>query len=385
MFFQIFVVIITLVFYKQFKPYSFTNIRQSYYRKKMIRLCCSFLILQSGLRHLSVGTDTYAYALMYIDIGKKSWTEVWDTFINYYFIGTADIGVKDVGYVLLQKCINFLGFNYRFFFVFVAIFFFTAYGRLLYKYTKTLEEVVISIVLYETLFYSFYSITGIRQVIAMSGLLFIVPYAINRNFFKFFIGLLILATIHKSCLVFAPFYFFGLIKKPKMVLYASFLLLIPMFLFGKTIVSFFISGTIFDEYSQFLEGTESAGAYTFLVFILLMGICIIYSWENIYKESSANSFFSICIAIAIVLTPLTMIDPSNMRIVHYFSIFTLIMLPKFCSTIEFGHLGVKQQIVIFILLISIIQHHFTYGFFWEEMKLNPVYFRVDPVSDFDLY
>ena len=209
---QIVILILTFSLYYDFKNKTNIRIKIDLYRKKLIQFVCILLIIQSGLRHLSIGADTYGYALMYNQVDNDSWENIWNAFVKYYMAGATDKGTKDLGYTLLQKFFCSIGFNFRFFFIFVAVFFFVAYGRLLYKYTRTMEEIIISILLYEALFYSFYSITGIRQVIATAGVLYIVPYAIDIQSIKFFVGLLIFATIHTSCLLFIPFYFY-IVKK----------------------------------------------------------------------------------------------------------------------------------------------------------------------------
>lgn len=88
-----------------------TPIRENRNRKNYIIFICIILILQSALRHVAVGADTYAYYLKFEEIKLTSWQEIWENFRSVYVLGEG----KDAGYPLIQKVFQFFSGEYRIF------------------------------------------------------------------------------------------------------------------------------------------------------------------------------------------------------------------------------------------------------------------------------
>ena len=100
-----------------------TPIRENRNRKNYIIFICIILILQSALRHVAVGADTYAYYLKFEEIKLTSWQEIWENFRSVYVLGEG----KDAGYPLIQKVFQFFSGEYRIFLFFVAVIFFASF------------------------------------------------------------------------------------------------------------------------------------------------------------------------------------------------------------------------------------------------------------------
>lgn len=357
------------------------EIQRKYARKKYIIFMMVLFCLQSGLRHIAVGPDTFAYYQMFNEIRAMSWNSLIDMFIRFI---ENDEG-KDPGYKILQYLFAVVIPSYRFFLIAIAVFFFTAMGNFLYKYTNSNKEVLVAIALYQCLYYSFMSITGLRQTIATGFLLFAIPYIIEKKWTTAFILFLLAVSQHKSALLFAGFVILPMIKKPRWLLLFTFIAFIPMFKFGGKIASFLMSGTRFEQYSMYLEGFEGAGAYSFTAFILLLGICLFIKSKQMTNANSYGYIFINAIAISILLTPLTMIDPSNMRIVQYYSIFALITLPQFITILSKKY-PLNIHIIIFIILgiYTVFGLQYEYGFFWQDMSLGSNYGLNIKFNEFDL-
>lgn len=349
-------------------------------RKNYIIFIMILFIIQSGFRHLAVGDDTFAYYEMFEGIKHTSWNDV----IRDFFSGS-QTGIKDPGYNILQKSFASIIPNFRFFLIAIAILFFTSLGKLFYKYTNSIQEILVAVALYQCLYYSFMSITGIRQTIATSILLFAVPYLLDKKWLKGAILIILAATQHKSALLFCGFAFLPYIKNSRLLLISAFIGFIPMLLFGGQIAEFFIEGTQFEQYSNYLNQYEGAGAYSFMVFILLLSACLFFQNRHICMIGAYNYIFINAIAIALFLTPLTMINPSNMRIVQYYSIFALITLPLFCTVYNNKVNFNAYEIVFLVLAIyTVCFRHTEYGFFWQNMQLNSVYGFRGFFNDFSL-
>lgn len=340
-------------------------------RKNYIILMMFLLALQSGFRNVGVGADTYQYYLMFKEASETSWNEIISNVVDFL---SGDKTLKDPIYVLVEKIFYTIIPSFRMFLIVISIAFFTALGRIYYQYMSTLKEVMVSIALYMCLYYSFFSVTGLRQTIASTFLLLAVPYAIRKKPLKFFFFIAIAATQHKSALLFSVFYLFPLFNLKRKALLLAFALYVPMVALGGTFAKVLIMGTIFDQYAGFLDGYEKAGAYMFAFYILVLGVCLLWKYKIICNNNPNAYIFINALSLAIILTPLTMINPSNMRVIQYFSVFGLILLPKFCTAFSKTDKSVDIGKLIFIFLaLYTLYRGGEYKFFWQDMYMNSVH------------
>jgi hypothetical protein len=368
---QLFIFIIAFIGLNLY-PERGDEYQQQQARKKYIILIMALLALQSGLRHLAVGTDTFAYYREFNSIKNSSFNEMLTSFVT--FVKT-DTGGKDPGYRIFQYLFATIIPSFRIYLIAIAVFVFTALGRLLYRYTDSNKEVLVAVALYQCLFYSFFSITGLRQTIATGFLLFAVPYVFDKRWTKALILIALAATQHKSALLFVPFCALPYVKKTGTLLVISFITFIPMWKMGGAIAKFFMAGTRFEQYMAYLNAYEGAGAYNFTAFIIFFCVCLLFKYRRVNECGEYSYVFVNATAVALALTPLTMIDPSNMRIVQYYSIFSLISLPQFLTVFRRDNLATDVHMLVFLILgtFTLISNHADYGFFWQEMRLNENY------------
>ena len=155
----------------------------------------------------------------FIFLCMTSWPELWDNFRNVYVLGEG----KDAGYPLIEKVFQLISGDYRVFLFFIAIIFFTALGYFIYTQTRYIRDVFLAVVIYEVLFYSFFSITGLRQTLATVFTFYGLHFIRQRRLWQYTLLILCAAFIHKSVLLFYPFYFIARLKRPKQLLAASFI------------------------------------------------------------------------------------------------------------------------------------------------------------------
>lgn len=348
------------------------NNKSSIGRKKLLIFAGILLILQSGLRNFAVGADTYGYYESFLDTTSRRWDELIYIFQNAY----GDEYRKDPGFLIFEKAFSCIFPDFRCFLILVISMFIHALFRLIYRFEVPMKGILISVALYLSLFYSFFSITGIRQTIATAIALYCVPYAIDRKKIKFFLIIGIAATIHKSVLLFIPFYFFPLIKNNKLTILLAFVTFAPMWIFGQTIGKTIISGTIFDTYETYLEGNvETSGALGFAALILLSGfLCL--KFIKVTNELDKWRPLLHSVAFSLFYTPMTSIGPSQMRIIQYYSIFLVILMPVLLKSLKITwKLSMNIEMYAFLFFsIYAISRGSSYGFFWEPMKLGINYF-----------
>lgn len=340
-------------------------------RKKYILFISVLLILQSGLRNVAVGDDTYNYFLDFNDVYKRSWNDVFQNFYTVYQFGEG----KDPGYTLFEKLIATIWNEYQFFLFVIAILFFIALGNFLLKNTRKLSDAVISFIIYSVLFYSFFSITGHRQTIATAASLFAFEWIKKKKLVHFFLLIIVAATIHKSVLLFIPFYFIANLKSANFFNWIILLLFPILMIYREEISNFFKFFAGYEEYGVY----EDAGTYTFTALFITITVVALIRSKIILKYNPQAIFAFNAFTIALLFIPLTWVNPSAMRVVQYFSIFMLILIPEIVNSYHTyaGNLTRFISTVLIIILIGLFIKSswdaMPYGFFWEEMELGDNY------------
>lgn len=334
-------------------------------RKDYIILVSVLLILQSGLRGVTVGTDTEAYYQMFINTILTSWNDIFFGFHQVYTLGEG----KDAGYPFFMKVFQLLSTNYNVYLLFVATTFFFAFGRFLYLNTSSNRDVLLAVAIYQAVFYGFMSITGTRQTIAAAFTLFAFECIKNKAWIKFALLIFIASFIHKSCIGFVVAYIICLVPNSKLVLVGSSIGALLLFPFGKAFASFLVTISGTNNYMNFVNSDyETQGAKTFAIMMVGMLVLLLKYGNNLIKENDKNEFLLKTFSLAVLFTPFTWIDPSMMRLVQYFSIFIVILLPLIITQIEHSNSKIGKITYIFTLLFYIyitLGRQNYYVFFWE--------------------
>jgi hypothetical protein len=332
------------------------------YRRIFIIVISVILILQSGLRHWSVGADTLNYYDAFKRVEWLSWKEIFISFKQYYQFG---IG-KDPGYTFFEKIVQIFTNDYQHFLLLIAIIFFSAFGNFLYKNTTRITDAIVAFTIYLVLFYSFFSITGHRQTIATAAALFSFELVKKRKLFKFLFLILLVSTIHKSVFIFLPVYFLPKIKNVKFF-YVAVLVLFPLIFSFRVPISLYFQSISGYDYGIY----EQAGTPVFTLLMILIVVFAFIRYKQVIKINPDSKIFYLAIAIALFFTPLTWVNPSAMRIVQYFSIFMLVLIPEVVHS--FILISKKDRNLIFFLLITVLiviyikSGGIEYKFFWQNV------------------
>lgn len=333
-------------------------------RKRLAVFSAVLLILQSGLRHMSVGPDTYNYFCHFEEDIHLSWEAVFQNFINVYQYGVG----KDAGYVVFEKLFSLVSNSYQVYLIFVATLFFGPLMYLIYKNTRQLDDIILSILIYFALFYHFFSITGIRQTVATSFCLIAYNYIHKRRFLLFLLFIFCASLIHKTSLIFLPFYWIANVKQVNKV-----------FIFAMALFPIMcVMGYQFTTQLALLSGSEnylgyadegSRGAYNLIMFYFLVAFVVFWKYRNDVDFTVSHSGIFNAVSMGLVLFPLSFNSPNLVRLAQYYSIFILIFM---------GYINEPsnkiQRLPIIILLVlalmyKIISTGDSYAFFWENNQL----------------
>lgn len=359
------IAIITFVWFWPVREYAQSGLlytaeeRKKIQRKRFCIIATFNWIILSGCRAHWVGADTQAYGFVFGSTATKSWNAILGDFIAKYLHG-ADI--KDPGYPLLEKIFQLFSTNYQTFLMAIAVLFFVMMGIFIYKYST---QPYVSFVLFSCLFYSFFAITGHRQTIATAFVVFWgMEFIRKRKLIPFLIVVLLSSTVHKSVVGFIPFYFIYRIKINNLTLLFYWIGIIIAFIFRYQLLHFLQLLVGYESYQDY----EGARAGTFIYMLIFIGVLVTVFYKPLIRcggelmEPSMNALMVACF-----FSPLLLINPSLMRIVQYYSLFLLLLLPEFAVIFKTSSdKTIYFAVCCTALTVLMVLQHPQYAFFWQS-------------------
>lgn len=317
-------------------------------------------ILISGLRGLSIGADTEVYKDWFFERRKLiPWSEVWSDFTENFW-GTGDL--KDPGYPLLEKTFQIFSESYQVWLFFIAIVFMVCMGIWIYKNSPS---PLVSYLLFSCLFYSFFAITGHRQTLATALTVFVGSFLIKkRKFVPFILITILMSTVHKSALVIIPFYFLYNKRITKLYTLVIFVCFVAFFVFNEPLLKLLANMFGYENYENIYD---AGGANTFTLMYLLVIFVGLWRKPQILKKYPEATMAFNALFIGMVFIPIVYVNPSVMRVVQYFSVYLMLMVPYIINSFkDIKERRVVVGIVVIVLILLFISTNPQYKFFWQE-------------------
>ncbi len=314
----------------------------------------SVYFLIATLRHFTVGVDTKGYVLSFLYIVSYGWRHAKNFFPSEPLFGR------------LIWLISRFSHSYTVLFAVVAGVFCFFVWRYIYKHSK--DPVLSLIILLAFNFYQF-SLTGMRQTIAISFILVAMTYMQEDKDLKSALFILLASGFHQSALVFALLLILKHIKLTYALLWGSVSLLIITFICRIQITEKLIF-LLSDRGYEVLDN-EAGLTMTFVIFILYV-ICIVFAKDYILEYEKKASFNFWVLFLATFFQILVSGQAIFFRISFYFLIALTTIVPNLFKAIQNTE---NQRIVttsIYILLIA--QYLFftidssgilPYKFYWQ--------------------
>lgn len=313
-------------------------------------------IVLSGLRGLNVGADTEAYALSFEQSVNTRLDTLWQNVINKYFYNM-DIEGKDLGYYLLERVFRNFTSSYTLWLLFIAIIFTIPMAIFIYRYSG---NACISWIIYSTLFYSFFAITGHRQTIATAIVVWGGIECIRkRKLVPFLLLTFVAYMIHASAICILPFYWLSQIKITKIKLLGYMFCIILAYIFRYRFLMFLQSIVGYESYQQY----EAASAGIFMFLLIAIAIFVFIFWENIKDSDNEILDMSVnALMIACCFSSLLLINPSFMRVVQYYSIFLIFLLPEVQHAFSDNSKMLFLRIIGGLMILLLIRQMPSYNF-----------------------
>ena len=317
-------------------------------------LCFLFFCFFSTLRYPKLGTDTYAYLIMFNEIANIN--------LNWDFSLT-----DEFGYTLINKIISSIIFNYQFFLFIISSFILYSFLRFIYKYSA---NVWFSLLLFVFAGYLDTCMSLIRFCIALSIILYSYKYVQERKLFKFIVLIFIASLFHISSWVALIIYFIyniGSIFIGRKLFYLYLLSVLFVYYIANQFLSFLFGNIELYNYYQNDDvfGVQDSAKLA-PTLELIINLCLIVYSRNILKshESSKNElfYFNLLLFSTYFLSLSTIFTPIG-RIAKYFSVALILLLPNITMFIKNKK---KRSIMIILILICFAIKYIVISFLRPE-------------------
>ena len=269
----------------------------------------------AALRSYTVGTDLETYFSYYYADANSSISEIWvtkagrDPFFHCFLHALSWISSSPQFMLVVIGAIVAFGFSY---------FVYHSPGNVLVMYMLFIGLRVFS-----------FTLSGLRQSIAM-GLVFVATVFLFRDKkYRFFATTMLASMFHISALCFLFAFFFVRIRKVKAVAIWAIVASVINYLTSNSLAVMF-SGLLFSDRfgTKVLERTEFEGTTTFFIYLIVFFIAL-FVYNNMKVENKSK--YMILFTIGVMFSMIGQTIPNVFRIAYYFIIS---LLPIFCSLIS---------------------------------------------------
>lgn len=288
-------------------------------RKNYIIIIMTLLIIESGLRAISVGQDTWNYYDSFEQCKNLSWKKVFDNTLEN----------RDPGFPVLIKLIQLLSSDFNFFLTIGALWFFIPLGIILYRYSSHILQLVFAFTLYLGLFHII-ALSGLRQQFAM-GFSFFAYLLFERNRYIFASVLLLMGiTIHASLLLFiaVPIIYYFVNKNKYKTMHLLSLLLLPVVIVGANYIITNMAGLMSNDYYMSYTESDNGGGIVYITLMeLLSFFCYIAIKKKHLNQDKTLSYLYVNLPLLSFFAPMTIVDGGLIRMGQYFTMYMMLLFP----------------------------------------------------------
>ena len=317
------------------------------------------LLLIAAFRSIYFAPDTLGYVIRYINLSESSINTYWGELIN-----NTEIGIKDPFFYFITSIIHSLGFSYRWWLAFIALTFIYSSSWLIYKYS---DEPYISYISLISLGYFYFSLTGLRQILAVSFILISYKYLREKRLVWFVLLVMLASLFHTSALIFLIAYPFSYIKlgiKQMLLIFTSLFLI--MFFYSRIFDLIEIIAWD-DRIYYYLVHDRALNFSGFIIHLLIFLFCL-YHKEKIVDHDIKNISLYNLLILGLIFQFFSNIIAEFFRVAMYFNIFSIILIPKSLAAIKNKKKKIITYVFILFSLVTYIIHSgkfYDFQFFWE--------------------
>ena len=326
-------------------------------KKFYVLLASLLLFLLSSLRNINFASDTIGYVARYLTLSHTS--------IAVLLLNTIKGIGKDPFFYLFAKMINLAGANFQVWLALIAGIFIYTISKLIVKYSN---EPFISIVAFISLGYFYFSLTGLRQTIALSMILISYKYLRDKQLIPFIMLVIFGSLFHTTAIVFIISYPLSNMKVGwKQGVGILIALILSYFLKDKVLLllNHLIMG---DRYKNYLNQGTSLTMSGFIIQLAIYIFCLCFK-KDILKADAKNLSLYNLMFLGLIFQAFSTVIAEFFRVSMYFSIFSIVLIPKAILSVKNKNIRVIVYLLVLIALVAYIfwtDDFNGFGFFWQS-------------------
>ena len=274
---------------------------------------CGFLILMFALQDYSVSGDSDEYMLQYGIIKDLPFSQ----FFSHKF---------EIGYVLLNRLLSALFESDRILYVCMGILILVPFALWMEKESPNPMLALMSFV---AVGFYFHSMVLWRQMFAMAILTFSYRYVRERKLLPFLFTVLIAMLFHQSAAVFLLVYPAYALPVNKWLVIGAAGISAAMIVLGKPIM-WFVNTYIYSTYNESFFGFD--GGITMLAVLWVFTLLVYWLMRDRMEEPKIKLLFGMML-IAVAIHPVVFTFGNWFRIVMYFRIAMVLLIPELYATV----------------------------------------------------
>lgn len=328
-------------------------------KKMFLLISLGGLFIIAALRSINFGIDVVWYVNTYEKLSYIS--------INQIALDFIQGNGKDQFFYLISKVFEIIGINHQMWLSILSGIFLVSVYKIIEKYSPI---PYLSIIMLISLGFYYFTLTGIRQGLAISIVLLSFDLLRKKRIIPFIIIVFIAALFHASALIF-------LIAIPIINLDVELKQVAIIIL--ALVVAFFMGdyiryGVSFIGWTDTLSGYATRSATLNLTgFFIQLSIYLFcfYFRSRLIKSEETNKLLLNLLLLGLVFQSFTIVIAEFFRISLYFSIFSILLVPRSIVQINNKHLRLLIYIVIIVILVFYIYwsgNFSDYEFFWSDLN-----------------
>lgn len=325
---------------------------QRFSKKVFVSITTVHLIIITGLRATSVGTDLVRYERHFDSLRGLPISEL----LNHRF----ELGYQFVTYIFANTF-----FSFNLFLLVISVFNFIVLGYIIYKFST---QPFFSFLLYFIFGIYDFNLSGLRQSIAMTIILISFLFLMNESKLKYIISIVVASLFHSTAILFLVVY--PLMNKKINVIYRVFYpLLFVFFIIFNSFLSNLAESFFGLEVSNALVTLELNTTTITFLFVFILGL-FIKLFVKISDEKLLNSLLvlsSLSVLIQILSTSSYLFTRLNM----YYYQFIIILFPIIYNAIIYMATKSKYDSILIRYVASIVFILLVLMYYNSYLGYNP--------------
>lgn len=319
------------------------------------------LFLYAGLRATTVGTDLSTYTSTYIILPNMSFSSL--------VTSTELIVSRDPIFYSFLKILTYISAEPQFMIIITSAIVVLSFSIFIYK--NSLNPLMSFIMFIGLRYYSF-TLTGIRQALAWSIILFAYQFIKEKKFIKFTLVVIVASLFHISAILFIfayPLSKLRKIEKTSLIISLGFLF---NFISRNLILKILVRLPALQQYETYIYSGEQGTTGLTMLLIYISILLLFFIFRRIILSKDKNIYLAYNLSIlGVGIMTLSFSYANIFRIGYYFVFPIIILLPSVIN----NSFDKKSQLIANAIVITLLVAQFfligpgagteNYQFFWN--------------------